>query len=284
MTAIVFIMGAGRSGTTLLDIILGNAANTVSCGELNRIPVRNGIAPGRPPDDSAYRVWEQVLSFVEEEGFDFGEMEVLFRDYEYHAGCFQGLFRTRWSGRYGRFNMRVYESLSSLYPGKILIDSSKYPGRAWALAQVLPRDRFGLGYIFLKRDPVQVVRAFQKKDVEQPERTYIAANAYYLVVNVLCGLTAHRLRFAGYPVVELSYDELLLPTSSTWRKIASLGIDTKEISGKFESNSPFSTGPLFDGNRIRLLREITVRSNGPQSFGVRDWITRLFNWPVFRSK
>ena len=43
---IIFIMGAGRSGTTILDIALGNADGVFSCGELNRYPVRKGIPTG----------------------------------------------------------------------------------------------------------------------------------------------------------------------------------------------------------------------------------------------
>ena len=45
MQKIVYIMGAGRSGTTLLDIMLGNNPGIFSAGELNRFPVRDGIPP-----------------------------------------------------------------------------------------------------------------------------------------------------------------------------------------------------------------------------------------------
>ena len=42
---ILYVMGAGRSGTTIADIILGNQRGFFSCGELNRFPVRQGVSP-----------------------------------------------------------------------------------------------------------------------------------------------------------------------------------------------------------------------------------------------
>ena len=48
---LIYIIGAGRSGTTLLDIVLGNNENTISLGEINRYYKRNGIPPKRNEND-----------------------------------------------------------------------------------------------------------------------------------------------------------------------------------------------------------------------------------------
>ncbi len=58
---IIYIIGAGRSGTTLLDIILGNEDSFFSSGELNRYLKREGI-PHCARDKHVSLFWEEVAS------------------------------------------------------------------------------------------------------------------------------------------------------------------------------------------------------------------------------
>ena len=56
---IIYIIGAGRSGTTLLDIVLGNAEDIFSAGELNRFSKLQGI-PHDARDEKVQQFWKQV--------------------------------------------------------------------------------------------------------------------------------------------------------------------------------------------------------------------------------
>ena len=57
-------MGAGRSGTTLLDILLGNGDGFVSCGELNRFPRHQGHPPLVDLDPVGRGQVEQLLALL----------------------------------------------------------------------------------------------------------------------------------------------------------------------------------------------------------------------------
>ena len=56
---IIYIMGAGRSGTTLLDIVLGNQNTMFSCGEINRFAIRNGNPP-LVKDQIKLKFWRKI--------------------------------------------------------------------------------------------------------------------------------------------------------------------------------------------------------------------------------
>ncbi len=43
---IIYIMGAGRSGSTILDILLGNGEDILSCGKLRWYVAKQGIPSG----------------------------------------------------------------------------------------------------------------------------------------------------------------------------------------------------------------------------------------------
>ena len=43
---VIYILGAGRSGSTLLDIILGNNGGVLSCGELRKFEELSGRPRG----------------------------------------------------------------------------------------------------------------------------------------------------------------------------------------------------------------------------------------------
>ena len=57
---VVYIMGAGRSGSTILGVSLGNCADLVYAGELDKWPARSGrpAAPGAEQE----RFWGAVRS------------------------------------------------------------------------------------------------------------------------------------------------------------------------------------------------------------------------------
>jgi hypothetical protein len=54
---IVYIMGLGRSGTTLMDVVLGNGQHCFSGGELCRYPLRKGIRRTTPIDSPKRQFW-----------------------------------------------------------------------------------------------------------------------------------------------------------------------------------------------------------------------------------
>src|SRR5829696_4581113 len=91
--SVLYIMGAGRSGTTLLDILLGNSNGFVSCGELNRFPRHQGEPPLIEPDSPRGRFWKQVRQRLRERSaqLDFERLAALEHRHAYHTSVLRTL-------------------------------------------------------------------------------------------------------------------------------------------------------------------------------------------------
>lgn len=276
---VVYIMGAGRSGTTLLDIVLGNADGFVSCGELNRFPRHQGHPPLVEPESPRARFWQQVRDRLP---LDFDRLTALEHRHAYHTSVFS-IGDDSDKAEYRGYLRDLYECLFEVSGAATLIDSSKYPGRALRVHQALAGTSTRVVFIYLRRDPVAVVRSFAKQGIEQPSKSWIAANVYYAAVNALCLLAAWWLRRAGRAVVVVSYEQLLMDPRATVRKIAqALNIDLAGVERCLSANE-FRVGPLFHGNRIRLQPAIRLESHRGASHRLtwRERITRIVNRPFY---
>jgi hypothetical protein len=279
---VVYIMGAGRSGTTLLDILLGNADGFVSCGELNRFPRHQGHPPLVEPESPRGAFWKQVRARMSR--LDFDRLTALEHRQAYHTGALRTLVSSA-DAEYIGYLRALYESLFEVSGATTLIDSSKYPGRALRVHQALAGTATRVVFIYLRRDPVDVVRSFAKQGIEQPSKSWLAANAYYAVVNALCLLAGWSLRRSGREVVVVSYESLLIDPRATVRKIGqALNIELAGVERCLSANE-FRVGPLFHGNRIRLKPAIRLESHRGerQRLTWRERITRLLNRPFYAS-
>ena len=251
---IIYIIGAGRSGTTLLDILLGNQDVVFSAGELNRFLKRDGV-PHSARDKEALQFWENVSREIE---CDFASLKSSAHKLEYHTGWFKQVFlNNKEIFKYEDFNRKLFKAISrQLKADKIIVDSSKYPMRAKHLSRIF-KDR--VSFIYVQRNPLDVVTSFGKKDVEQPSKGRIAANVYLFAVNVLAKIIFNRLK-RTHSCSVVSYDELVTEPKQVFRKLSSdLNIDFFQVQQKFDKNEKFQVGWLFDGNRLRLKNEIALK-------------------------
>lgn len=282
----MYILGAGRSGTTILDIVLGNAENAISLGEVNRFYKRDGIPPKREEDSSTAQFWGHIRSQFELSGSkDYTSAEKLSRQNEYHAAFFKS------TG--GKTDKLYREQMNALYRAideetkdELLIESSKYPLRALNISKVLKKDTSidNLVFLYMKKDPVKVVESFQKKGLEQPPKGYLMSNLYYLLVNLLCKSTLNKLKRRGYRGTEIRFEELIEEPGVTIAKVEKeLGIELLGLQQKIENRDWLKPGPLFDGNRLRLKPELQLQNSlkpSPSSF--KNTLTRIINLIIYR--
>jgi len=278
---IIYILGSGRSGTSLLEIMLGNNSRIFNCGELNRFPARNGYPPVKSPDSTDYKFWLKIREKVVE-NFDLKHQAHLHKKFEYHFGLikrFFGLFDPSEYRLYQDFIAKIFNEVYQSTGCPIITDSSKYPSRALSLSETLT---FDVSYIYIKRNPVSVVRSFAKKDIEQPSKNWLMANAYYFIVNFLCSIVYRKLA-KRHKTMIIKYEELIqnpLQTLMDIEKILDLSFDL--LKDKIKNNEEIKVGNLFDGNRIRLKPTILLQSKGSsENKKLWDLITLLVNYPVY---
>ncbi len=183
---VLYVMGAGRSGSTILGIALGNCEGVFFAGELDRWLARAGV-----PRDGAER--ERFWAGVREEldyppGLAGGRTTWLERSSS-------RLDLRRWPARrrlrkdYRRVSQELYDAIARVAGATHIVDTSHYPMRARELQSL---DGIELYLLFLVRDPQGVVASLARSDV--PERSFgpLRANAYLWLTYLLSVLVFAR--------------------------------------------------------------------------------------------
>jgi len=274
-------MGAGRSGTTLLDIILGNSEDIFSCGELVRFPTLRGIPHGSKKNDFKYTFWSKI----EKKFFSkfpkiitYDDLLTLSMKIEFHRSFlinFFGFLPSKHLKMYKVYINNLFSSIFEEIDENIIIDSSKYPSRALALSRYLD---YELYCIYLIRNPAHVVNAFQKKDIEQPSKNYFSANIYYFIIN----LYSTFVKFIIYKrnFVMIKYDDLVDNPMECLKKIEStFKIHLSKSKKLIENNKELNVGLLFDGNRIRQSKTINLKRKAyKKTSGIKNLLPIIINF------
>lgn len=204
----LYIVGAGRSGSTILAALLASQPGIRWVGELvhlaNWRDPDNLCSCGEPIANCGH--WKS-LGMVETIGAAMANS----RAFEGHRQAVSTLLRpTRIPSSYCADQSAVLVKLAS--GSKYLLDSSKYVGRALALAACRSiRAR----YIYIVRDPRGVVQSFTK-NVQSRRSTYSAC-AYYLIINTLAQIAVRtRLRDRQLTV---RYEDLVSDHETEIRRI-----------------------------------------------------------------
>lgn len=282
---LIYIIGAGRSGTTFLDIVLGNNGNAISLGEVNRFFKRKGLPPKRNELDKVFLFWNNIKKIIEQNLFtlDYKELEKIFKKNEYHSGFLKSLFKKN-NEDYKKTLKLQYRELYNNIQENIVIESSKYPIRALNISNYINDEFFDIKFVYIRKDPVKVVASFGKKDIEQPTKGFFASNIYYLAINVLCFISINLLKKRGHNTSIIKYENLLEnPTEVLMELSKKFDIDYKYLIDKLKNNSPLKTGFLFDGNRIRLKETVLLQTQKRDiKKNYKYYFIRIFNYLVYR--
>jgi hypothetical protein len=252
----VYILGAGRSGTTLLSVLLGAHPKLRARGELLHLPLY-WLQDRRCSCGLSVRVCEHWRAAGQLLGGDAEEtvrrrMHMLGAE-ETHGQAVRYLLGVSApSGDYADMQHSLFAALSGGYG---IVDESKYVARALALAG-LREQRFR--FIYLVRDCRGVLHSFGK-NVQEP-RSMLSAALYYVCVNAAAQLAVWtRLRGRA---MKVRYEDLIRQPEQELARIgAFLGIDMASVIERVRSRDPIGVGHLVSGNRIRSQGGLTVRSN-----------------------
>jgi len=251
--SIIYIIGSGRSGTTLLDIVLGNEPSFFSAGELNRYAKRLG-KPHDPRDENVSKFWGNIEREV---NADFSKVKPITDKLEYHSGFIKQLFVSKENKKcYESYNLNLFKSIGKNVDADYIIDSSKYPMRGHYLSKIFGNN---ISYVYIQRNPNDIVESFQNKKVEQPSKSRVSAHLYLFIVNKLSSIVVRKLR-KTHKVVTISYSELVNSPLCAFDKIEKhLEIELSELKNICNKKDEFKVGYLFDGNRLRLNNSITIK-------------------------
>lgn len=242
---LVYLMGAGRSGTTILATILGNCNGVTNLGELHQLPEHaageGNCSCGRALNECPY--WSQVDE-VDAGALTSAEYRRQASELESHSRVHRYFSNPRRALAYDEYvsaNQSVFDQLGQQ---DILVDSAKFIGRALALAS-LPR--LDCRFVYVVRDPRGVVSSFEKK--VQTSRHWLSATTYYFLVNVTAEVVSRTLLRGR--VLKVRYEDILSDPHRVIERIAEwCGFSAAEVLSKLDEGQSLDVGHIIGGNRI----------------------------------
>src|SRR2546423_7911014 len=241
---VVYIMGAGRSGSTILGVSLGNCADLVYAGELDKWPARSGRPPA--PGAEQERFWGAVRSRLDGTGEGLGPGAA-------QIDRSSALFRLRDLRRRRRVRPSYRQNAAALYRAVALtagvgriVDTSHYPLRARELQAVADIDLY---LILLVRDPHGVVSSFCRRDVPEPTFGLLKTNAYLWLTHILS--TWVFLRQPRERRLLVRYEDFTARPQETVARILALVASPSQL----PDFSSLQVGVPFVGNRLLRAEE-----------------------------
>jgi hypothetical protein len=265
---VIYIMGAGRSGSTILGVSLGNCEDLVYAGELDKWLPR----AGRPPrcDERQARFWAAVRERLDGASQALGaEARALDRS--------SSLFRLRDLRRRRRVRARYRELAGALYRAvgltagvERIVDTSHYPLRARELQALADIELY---LVLLIRDPHGVVASFSRRDVPEPTFGVLKTNAYLWLTHILSvWVFLHQPRERR---ILVRYEDFAASPQETVARILKLVASQSPL----PDFSSLEAGVPFVGNRlVRADETIAVRA-GPGSPARSSLATTLLQLP-----
>ena len=282
---VIYITGFGRSGSTILDIVLGSAPNVFGCGELNAF-VRSGLLRGEPcscgapvPDCS---VWSEVVK-----AWPLARDKSALRAYSsiVDKADRSPLIRSRVSARawdfFRRHSADLYQAISEVVGAVVLIESSKSPHR---LRNLLDLQGIDFQAIHLIRDVVGVVSSMHRrlaadpsagvaKDIpsRSPFKTVAAWRASNHSAERVC-------RDMGDRSMVVHMEQMISSPVSTFEQVARhYGLDLTRVCADVAANQPIPIHHPVAGNRLRMQENLVIRQDAAscESGARSDWLRRI---------
>lgn len=270
---LVYVLGSGRCGSTLLDVVLGAHPEIRSVGEFDKVPHPAWLGDG---DCSCGRAmsecpfWSHVRSRFEE-SFSSAELLAGQRRFERYRSLpylvLSRLLGLRGLKRHCDVMVGLANAVREEAGAEAIVDSSKNPvrGLVWLFCR---RSAVEPLFIHLVRDGRGFVRSRQKHASETA--FWNESTPRLSLLWVLSNLAAtvlfsfHRSRY-----IRIRYEDLISKPASTLQRIGDhLGIDLGDQIRRLTGGGEFDVEHLAGGNSIRYSSALVLRPD-------TEWVTGL---------
>lgn len=255
---LIFIVGYGRSGSTLLDMMLGTHPDIFGAGEM--LTICRYVWPNDEYCACHQRVrscplWSDAIAEWQQSGVNIAAHRSLQQRIEPILSLRRALggdaLRT-----YCEQTLALYRIVARKTGRRVLLDSSKSPGRAMALAS----SGIDLRLIHLVRDPRAVAHSMSKPmsidteaGVQKKLRAHPVARTALRWNFVNAGAErAMRCVPEGHGV-RLRYEDMVADPASALRRVgATAGIDLNPLGHIIAENGIITADHQVAGSRIRM--------------------------------
>lgn len=259
-------MGAGRSGSTVLGVALGNCEGVFYAGELDKWLIRDGKPALGGREREAF--WQRVRAQVDASDLFGFQARVLERSSALF-GLRKARRRRRMRRRYREVAGELYRAIATEAGATHVVDSSHYPLRARELQRVTAIDLY---LIFLVRDSQQVVCSFGRRDVPERRFNLPTANAYLWITHALS--VAVFLRHPRERRLLLRYEDFVQDPEAVIRHV----LDRTGARVAAPDFTALRTGIPIQGNRLLEKPQVSLRRGAP-AVPTRSRVTGVLQLP-----
>lgn len=246
-TNLIYLLGAGRSGTTLLTAILNNHDDIEALGEMHQffefIENHKNCSCGiKLRNCKEWNLSDQFLNNLSSSNKEVTEKE------ERHFNILKLLFSKSYNKRYLNMQEQTFSEIHLKKERKWYVDSSKYIARYLLLKK---SKQLNLKGIYLVRDPRGVVHSFNKK--VQTSKAPLSALLYYNIINLL----AEIVRRKDNTILKIRYEDLVekpeLTLSQIYSYIFEQTIEIKHLPDYIKMPH------IIGGNRMKTKKKIKIK-------------------------
>ena len=269
---VLYIVGLGHNGSTLLDLLLGASNRVFSSSQLNDL-----LAPYIPDSDSIKDTfWKKVLKQLEDGGKALGEQN---RSILLEKRALEFIVNRSARLHYAKVNFQLLEVLSSVIDDSLIVDSSKNVSRALGL---LEGDCERIYMLHLVRDIRSYVNSYNMRQEEEGKgNRYLFPAFQWYAKNIISSLFVKR-RANHYMFMKYE-DFIQQPILEIERLEAFCSESFSETKNVIKNRKPIfpSKRMTFRGNRILAKDEVVFDPKKSKRDGVYNsklfWV--LYGWP-----
>jgi hypothetical protein len=282
---VLYILGHARSGSTILDILLGNHPQIVSTGELTHFYEHAFLDPqycscGQPILECAF--WSGVVARLKAAGrgdIDAKRRLQLQQVFERHRYALLRAIQRLGSQRANEYQEQLlahYHAIAAESGKSIVVDSSKQVLRARRLHELAQAGHLEARFLFLVRDGRGIIWSFQKQMDRQPElgrqkhfkrKSALRTTCSWMLANFLCEQVLKQVDAAT--TFRLRYEDLCAnPQASLAALAAWAGVDPAPFERALGREDGLQISHLVAGSRHRMARQIRFQPD-------EEWRTRL---------
>ncbi|HUA74450.1 MAG TPA: sulfotransferase [Solirubrobacteraceae bacterium] len=266
---VVYVLGAHRSGSTVLGVTLGNCDGVFFAGELHSWLTRKGMASFG--GEQGARLWGAIAEQVP------GREQLFGHDTQLYLDRSSVIFRWReWSRRrelrapYLRIYDALYHAIARQTGSGTIVDTSHYPLRAIELQAI---EGIELYLLFLVRDPQGVVDSFDSRNADSPSKSALVTNLQLWVTHLLCVLA--YLRHPRERRIFVRHEQFLADPEGV---VAQL-LEWTGSDAPVPDMDALRTGSPLQGNRFLKRSDVIALRRSPSPVR-RSLLTKAMQLPV----
>jgi hypothetical protein len=253
---IIYVMGSGHSGSTILGVTLGNCSNVIYAGELDNWLTRSGVSVLGGVERT--RFWKSIREKVNDESLFGGDAQLYLERSSALLRLGKLGFKRRLRARYRRVTEDLYRAVAQTAGVTHVVDTSHFPLRARELQSL---EGIDLYLIFLVREPQAVVASFiryvKRNEIAQRGFFILSTNFDLWLTNLLA--TIVFLRHPRERRMFLRHEDFLADPERELRRI----LDLAHSAAAIPDLSELSTGFPIQGNRLIRSEVVALKRRRP---------------------